>query len=784
MNKRTGFNIAVFIIIVIFILSSHEIGFWLFIAIFCFLAVRLSVSIIKFFRRHRRYGFSSQREFIVKLTARFMGLSYITGAILLAITFNTIKGTEQSGEIAQFNNTELIIRSLICSLDFFTPGLDSNIFDRLDSHPVLKGILVSQAAFSLLCMAGLLVSLIFSRANAYYKLHRRTKITRDRNHLYLFFGINDNSHQLATDIRVHDSKSIIVFIDTADMNDDESDSWNNIISLFTHRQKTFDFADASCALVAIASKQLCDIEDSRIEHACCDVLSLAGLEKVKELIVNLDVYPGDSQLHIFFLSDNEDTNIRDLITLAKDTTIQATAQGNSVEHKIYCHARYNGPNRVIEDLAVRKNMNVEIIDSSHLAVELLKSKGTNQPVHVAYMSEEYPTTVTQPVESLIVGFGEVGRDAFRFLYEFGTFVQVKDGRYICAAPDITAIDCNMDNLDGIFKANTPDIKFGEKNPALLLKNLDYHNYEFYNRELSEEKCKSLNYIILALGDDDQNIALATNIFNRIRRFRDDMSHLIIMVRCIREDKVEMMQKIADHYNHGCGDKCLNVIRLFGNPRDIYSYNIIIRDDLTRKGKLFQENYRRLKNENEDWKKRREKLTGVANRKQGETIFPNIDKLRKLRRQESQDMANALHASTKMWLLERSLGKDFDWSGFILRFFNYADMSTRTGSYDAITYPLLTPAENRIMLNLAILEHLRWNAAHRLLGYASNQSKHECDERTQQHNCILEWDSLDAESQAASSPGWVADYKAYDFCVVDTSIAIYKDKLGKITGADD
>lgn len=783
MNKRTGFNIAVFIILIIFILSSHEIGFWLFITIFAYLAIRLLVSIIRFFRRHKRHGFSSQREFIVKLTARFMALSYITGTILLAYTFNTIRGTSASGEIAQFNNTEMIIRSLICSLDFFTPGLDSNIFDRLDSHPVLKGVLVTQAAFSLLCMAGLLVSLIFSRANAYYKLHRRTKITQDRNHLYIFFGINENSHLLATDIKVHDSKSIIVFIDTANINDDENDSWNNIISLFTHRQKTFDFADSSSALVAIASKQLCDIEDSRIQRANYDVLSLAGLEKVKALIENLAIYAVQSQLHIFFLSDNEDTNIRDLITLAKDTTIQATAHGDAVEHRIYCHARYNGPNRVIEDLAVRKNMNVEIIDSSHLAVELLKSKGTNQPVHVAWLSEEHPTTVTRPIESLIVGFGEVGRDAFRFLYEFGTFVQVKDNRFVCSAPDITAIDCNMDGLNGLFKANIPAIKFDETNPTLRLKNLDYHNYEFYSKELSEEKCKSLNYIILALGDDDQNIALATNIFNRIRRFRKDMSHLIIMVRCIREDKLEMMQKIADHYNHGCGDKCLNVIRLFGNPRDIYSYSTIIRDDLTRKGKLFQENYRRLKNEDEDWKKRREKLTGVANRKPGEMIFPNIDKLRKLRRQESQDMSNALHASTKMWLLERSLGRDYNWAGFIARFFNYADMSTRTGAYADITYPHLTPTENSIMLSLAILEHLRWNAAHRLLGYIPNRENHGCDERTQTHNCILEWDELDKESYDASVPGWTADYKAYDFCVVDTSIAIYKDKLGKITTDD-
>ncbi|MDE6794929.1 MAG: hypothetical protein K2J63_06450, partial [Muribaculaceae bacterium] len=505
--------------------------------------------------------------------------------------------------------------------------------------------------------------------------------------------------------------------------------------------------------------------------------------------------PEGWQLHMFFLSDDEDNNIRSLINLAKDTTVVDSAKisrlknnqilnivsrGPEIDrkewsdkmtvHKIYCHARYNGPNRVVEDLAVRKGLNVEIVDSSHLAVELLKSKGENHPVRVAHLSKDYPTTVTGPLDALIVGFGEVGRDSFRYIYEYGTFIEVKDGRPEVAKPAITAIDAKMNELKGLFEANTPAINYD--NGEIALKQMSYTEVDFFKECLSEERCRSLNYIVIALGDDDQNISLATVIFNRIRRYRDDMSHLIIMVRCVEDEKREMMEKIAEHYNRGTGEEDTSIIRLFGNPEEVYSYDIIIKDELTRRGKLFLDNYIRLRKEGKEWVIRRSELTGMDKQKSGEIVYPNIDKLRKLRRQESQDLSNTLHVDTKMWLLEQSLGQDYDWKSFLKRFFDESGNSTMKGTMADIHYPHLYPEENEIILHLAQLEHARWNAAHELLGYEKNTKKASCDERRQLHNCLRDWSELDEESKRASCPGWDCDYKAYDFCVVDCSIAVH------------
>lgn len=276
------------------------------------------------------------------------------------------------------------------------------------------------------------------------------------------------------------------------------------------------------------------------------------------------------------------------------------------------------------------------------------------------------------------------------------------------------------------------------------------------------------------------MTLAVNIFNRIRRYREEMTHLVIMVRSLRDDRYEMMQKIADHYNKGCGNKDLCVIRLFGNPKDIYSYKTIIRDRLTKKGMKFMENYLQLRREKGSWKKRREKLSGITGRMMANSELPNINDLRKLKRQESQDIANALHADTKIWLLLQAFGENYDLPSFLTRFFDNDGSPSMVGSKANIHYPHLSDRENEILLNLAMLEHARWNSAHEILGYVGNPKSDGCNECAMTHNCLTEWELLDDASDKASTSDWKCDYKIYDFGVVNTTITLSKDfLLGKL-----
>lgn len=125
-----------------------------------------------------------------------------------------------------------------------------------------------------------------------------------------------------------------------------------------------------------------------------------------------------------------------------------------------------------------------------------------------------------------------------------------------------------------------------------------------------------------------------------------------------------------------------------------------------------------------------------------------------------------------------MADDFDWSDFVNRYFNKENIAQREGGYDKIRYTYLTSSENKVVLNLARLEHLRWTASHEMLGYVkAHDGLHTCDERTREHNCLRPWQELDDESREVTrAEHWDCDYKLYDFIVVDNSILLNKDKL--------
>ncbi|MDE5749630.1 MAG: hypothetical protein K2H87_02535, partial [Duncaniella sp.] len=137
--------------------------------------------------------------------------------------------------------------------------VDSNILDRLDHNAALKAAISVQAVISFSCTVAMLVSLVYSRLHAYYKLAFKTKITNRKNHLYLFFGVNKPSENLIKDIRKNDDKAVIVLIDKANVKEDDTDAWDGIVGLITHRQKTFDVAEKNSVDVAIAGQDLADI---------------------------------------------------------------------------------------------------------------------------------------------------------------------------------------------------------------------------------------------------------------------------------------------------------------------------------------------------------------------------------------------------------------------------------------------------------------------------------------------------------------------------------------------
>ena len=734
--------------------------------------------------------------FLVSMMILFLATG--TALYLWAFQLENEDSINNKEGVFLFTNAEYLLRSLVCSFQLFTASIDSNVLDGIKSHEYVKGLISLQAILSFTCTVAILISLAYARVRAYIKLHKQTTIDESQNHLYVFFGMNEPSKLLAKSIKAKEgNRGVILFVENNQVDEDDQNGWDSIVGLFTHRRQTFSEADSLDARVTFTETRLCDVDIEDINDNDLgnkDVLKEINLIKLKELICKLKDYPTNAELHVFFLSSNEDENIQAMSVLARDATINEV--NNSIIQKFYCHARQNGLNRVIEDIAVKRGLDVRIIDSSHLSIELLKVNQDYHPVKLVDIDKDNPTTVSSEFNSLIIGFDEAGQDAMKFLYEFGAFVSNEGTpeKEIRSPFHCIAADKRMNELQGVFSTFAPAAiaqKNSDGTKLIELVQCDCLSSEFFDNVLERDLRQKLNYVVITLGDDDLGMMLAIRILNHIRRDREDLSRLRIFVRSYRPERESYMQKIASYYNEGYNQDCSGskkpayqtdaIIIPFGQSEKIYSYDMIIRDKLTQQGKLFQKHYCEMKGEKVFWDERRERLTGAKD-KQGNVIpigerKVSLNKMRELRRKESQDLANALHAETKIYLLKTLIENEGSWHDLLSNYFDDLGKPKSEGSYDKIRYPYLSTKENQAILNLARLEHLRWNASHEMLGYTKADTDiHGCNERTRQHNCLRPWEEMDDEGKMVSQlEGWKADYKSFDFGVVDVSIWLNKDK---------
>ena len=206
-----------------------------------------------------------------------------------------------------------------------------------------------------------------------------------------------------------------------------------------------------------------------------------------------------------------------------------------------------------------------------------------------------------------------------------------------------------------------------------------------------------------MGDEEVGMTCAIRIFNYVRKHRENLKNLRILVRVYHREKEMLMQRIAKHYNESYNlntkeeYRTEKIIIPFGQMEEIYSYRMIVGERLIQEGRNFFVHYAQLKGENSDWAERRELLMGLSKKVKDEqgnkriVKVPvgerkiSIDNMRSLRRKESQDEANAFHVETKMFLLCSVLPDDFNKEGFLQSYFTEDGKPRCRGHYDHIVY---------------------------------------------------------------------------------------------------
>ena len=394
----------------------------------------------------------------------------------------------------------------------------------------------------------------------------------------------------------------------------------------------------------------------------------------------------------------------------------------------------------------------------------MKKREVIHSTPIEYISiDQENAAVTSVFTALIIGFGTTGQDAFRFLYEFSALPDEHGNKQRVS---IDVIDTNMDILEGEFrhevpaidaiKVNDKPLEYDQKDGGVMrrevvLRKMDVGSDQFY--ELLSELSDTLNYVVIATGDDDRNLSIASTILEFIVRNRKvNQDRFRIFARLYNENnriKFESAQKVfskmcEDYENHVIDRHNLNFFNIpfvfFGGPKSLYRKTIIIDNSLEEKAKEFYEEYCRVIGETTSWEDRRKKAEDTYS-------------YRKLYRQQGQDKTNCMHRYTKECLLgiETRCNK-------VACYNEWADVIAASDSDNAEQKKW-----KRCLIQAAICEHLRWNAAHLMMGYVPmpplkvKQFASSADEQSKEHKYILHWSELETNIQG------------YDYGVVKTTI---------------
>lgn len=648
-------------------------------------------------------------------------------------------------------------------------------------HDTFHDSLYFMTWFSIVHFAAACVSMIFVIKHFGYNiiagihLWLTARFSQKKDNLYVFWGINEASYYLAKSIMkdAPDSHRIL-FVKTADDEDVISDRTgvDRLLSFLSVKNKDLKkFKELKCYTTnAFSRLSRCDVSQDEREQGPVSILEAKmGLHSLIHLFDRTEKH-----VHILMLGEDEKSNIKAMSNLVIDKHLNSLIDRCRVT--IHCHARYDSLNRVFENSEYTKHLEVRIIDSAHMAIETLKDKKENLCLPVDFVNVEQDATVSSPLRSVVIGMGQCGRDAVRFLYEYGAFVKYdkeNSGNANQSEFQCDVFDREMEKLAPIMRSTACSANISE-----VIKNLNNfarHRVNLYNTDYKEQmfldfmekNIKDENCIIIAIKNDEEGITLAVQLLKLALKKGADIEKFRIFVRSYDMDLLNHMEEIANFYNESVV-KALGLkknkqpIYIFGKAQELYTWRNIIDESIRKESFRYYNSYEGFDEPEKElgtkWNLRRACKLGK------EPPF-SFCKLNEIRRMEKQDMENAWHRFTKIRLiekaLEKALGTEFDIEDFAVVICNQQ-------RHEDNTYGIC-PSWQIIMNTLAQTEHLRWNASHEMMGYSYDRDvKKEERDRWMRHTCLTHWKNLNNST------------RRFDYKVVETSLKMYlAEKRNKI-----
>lgn len=554
--------------------------------------------------------------------------------------------------------------------------------------------------------------------------------------VHLFWGVNEASVLLAEDIRKQHATETIIFVDIDEENDDNAQKKATL----SHITNT----------ITIKNSEISRLEaiDAFVDHCYNGPAALNG-DSETDIFSNLhlkticSIVQKCSRAYFYFLSNDESQNIASALNLQKDHRLRSMNENKLV---IYIHARRDANNEIFDHYSQYDGeihrMKIKIVDSAYLSVATLKQDERTLPVNCVKIDQS-TGLVDSPFTALIVGFGRTGQEAFKFLYEYSAFIgsDMKKSSFKCYA-----IDGQMSKIAGLIRAKMPAIS--EEELSLVQATVD--SEEFWNKV--KIIIHKLNYVVIALNNDAIGLSLAVNLFKYALRNRPTSQPMLkILVRCYDNGNEKRMTEVTTSLNKSIEGNNVE-IRLFGQEKNLYRSKTILSDDILLEAMEFNKVYEKSElSAEKQWTKNfgETEIQRLMTKKKMSRYHAIFD----INRRIAQNISNSLHSRTKLILMGFSKNEQ---SERLKLYYGYVNSrKDETTKYECGT------DEEQFLLNIAMVEHERWIASHKLMGYTYNP-ENDCVQK--HHKCICPWNELDEMTQS------------YDCNVVDTTIMMAFNKL--------
>lgn len=390
-----------------------------------------------------------------------------------------------------------------------------------------------------------------------------------------------------------------------------------------------------------------------------------------------------SELHIFALSDEENQNVHTIYRLFSQSSLKGVE--NQAIH-IYINTRDEGIEKTLEAMN-RENATQHEFKVFSLPDLTARQLFQSYPIHDVVPMDTTKAVALSGFTLFLAGLSPTGVEVLRKSLYLGQFV---GGEYRAIVTDQA-----MTQKRGYLFNKYPEL---EENYNIETYEASPGTVEFY--KILQENLSTIQYIVVALGDDQTNMETAIEIQRLIHR--SYLSKPPMIAVHIREQ---------EEFEHFRVSENLPNLRFFGRNMDIFTENIIINESMDRMARQMNALFNSIYH-----------IDPADN-------WGSLDSFTK-----ESNRAAAANIPTKLRLLGLEMVEK--------------EMVKAGEGDDVSPVNLSDYLEGERLDNLARQEHLRWNAFHYASGWTSwplsqtGDAKKAKDLKNKRHACLVSWDELE------------------------------------------